>query len=858
MRISLPTIALGFLASPALAATLTVTTTADSGPGSLRQAILDSNASAGVPDTIAFAIGSGVQTITPLSALPTVTDPVVIDGTTQPGYSGTPLVEIAGAGLPAQGLQITAGGSTVRALVIRDFNATGIWLQTGGGNTIERCFVGTDATGTQPRSNSVGIYVASSAANTIGGSTPAARNLVSGNDGIGILLSGAPSTIVAGNFVGTDVTGTLDLGNGTAGIFLVNGSDDAVIGGTAGTTPSGPCTGACNLVSGNQGSGIDVTGSSTANARVHVQGNFVGTDAAGMLAVPNGGFGVRVGGGSSDALVGGTSPAARNLISGNASTGLVLGSGGGGAHTVQGNYIGTDTLGAAALPNGGYGVYVELVPGMHIGGGAAGAGNLISGNALSGVYLAGVFTSVNLVQGNLIGTDASGLLPLGNGSYGVAIIGSSNNTIGGPAPGEGNLIAHNTVRGVHVSGATGNAIRGNAIFDHAELAIDLIPQGVTANDPGDGDTGANELQNWPVLTSVEAAAPSGGSTRFQGVLHSAASTTYDLDFYENPPCAPFPREYVEAQTYLGAGQVTTDAAGTGTIDVTLPVSATAGARFAATATDPAGNTSEISQRIVFSLAPAAGAAAGGTSIVISGSDFLAGAAVSIGGQPASGVNVGSFTSITATTPALAAGTANDVVVSNTDGTVGRFARGWVADFLDVPPGHLFHNFVATLVGNAITAGVGGGLYGVNDDTLRQQMAVFLLKARHGLCYTPPPCSGAFADVPCPSQFANWIEALAAEGITAGCGGSNYCPQNPVRRDQMAVFLLKAEHGSGYSPPPCSGTFADVPCPSLFANWIEQLAAESITGGCGGGNYCPSDPNTRGQMAVFIVKTFGLL
>ena len=137
------------------------------------------------------------------------------------------------------------------------------------------------------------------------------------------------------------------------------------------------------------------------------------------------------------------------------------------------------------------------------------------------------------------------------------------------------------------------------------------------------------------------------------------------------------------------------------------------------------------------------------------------------------------------------------------------------------------------------------------------MAVFLLKGKHGLCYSPPSCAGVFPDVPCPSTFANWIEALAAEGITGGCGGGNYCPQSPVRRDQMAVFLLKAEHGSTYVPPACAGVFADVPCPSTFANWIEKLAAESITGGCGNGNYCPANPNTRGQMAVFIVKTFVL-
>jgi len=99
--------------------------------------------------------------------------------------------------------------------------------------------------------------------------------------------------------------------------------------------------------------------------------------------------------------------------------------------------------------------------------------------------------------------------------------------------------------------------------------------------------------------------------------------------------------------------------------------------------------------------------------------------------------------------------------------------------------------------------------------------------------------------------------MAAEQITGGCGGGSFCPTNPVRRDQMAVFLLKGEHGSNYVPPDCAGIFVDVPCPSPFANWIEQLAAEQVTGGCGGGFYCPGNNSTRGQMAAFIVKTFHL-
>ena len=140
------------------------------------------------------------------------------------------------------------------------------------------------------------------------------------------------------------------------------------------------------------------------------------------------------------------------------------------------------------------------------------------------------------------------------------------------------------------------------------------------------------------------------------------------------------------------------------------------------------------------------------------------------------------------------------------------------------------------------------------------MAVFLLKGKHNSSYVPPPCvGGVFTDVPCTPGvgFSDWIEQLAAEGITAGCGGGNYCPTDDVTRAQMAVFLLKSEHGGAYTPPPCAGVFADVTCPSQFAAWIEQLAAEGVTAGCGGGNFCPDDPNIRGQMAAFLVRVFGL-
>jgi hypothetical protein len=164
-------------------------------------------------------------------------------------------------------------------------------------------------------------------------------------------------------------------------------------------------------------------------------------------------------------------------------------------------------------------------------------------------------------------------------------------------------------------------------------------------------------------------------------------------------------------------------------------------------------------------------------------------------------------------------TVNDIQVTNTDGTAGVLKKAWIVDFLDVPPGEQFFAFVTTLVSNGITAGVGSAMYGVDQSTLRQQMAVFLLKGRHGICYVPPDCTpGYFADVACPSTFANWIQALAVEGITGGCGSGNYCPTQPVRRDQMAVFLPRPST-PGLRRPPASRR-ASFRRRRATTNWIE--------------------------------------
>jgi len=184
-------------------------------------------------------------------------------------------------------------------------------------------------------------------------------------------------------------------------------------------------------------------------------------------------------------------------------------------------------------------------------------------------------------------------------------------------------------------------------------------------------------------------------------------------------------------------------------------------------------------------------------------------------------------------------------------------------FQDVPTSYWAWNFIEVLSGAGITGGCATGpvRYCPETTVTRDQMAVFLLRGIHGSSYNPPSVGGStgFGDVPTSYWAAGWIKQLAAEGITGGCGFGNFCPTSPVTRAQMAVFLLKAKYGSSYSPPGVGGStgFADVPTSYWAGAWIKQLVAEGITSGCGAGSYCPESPVTRAQMAVFLVRTFGL-
>jgi hypothetical protein len=609
-----------------------------------------------------------------------------------------------------------------------------------------------------------------------------------------------------------------------------------------------------------------VQGAIYATGSVDLTGNFLGTAAAGT-PVGDGSsqeFGIMALGtlGGQPPItvnVGGSDPADRNLISGNPQLAGVYFE-----HNVagkiRGNLVGTDKTVSYVITNG-MGIYCNSPEGVQIGGTGANEGNVIGGSLGVGFY--GRFS---VFQGNFVGTNPTQTANLANLGNGVSMDTSGQpftGVLGGFGPGESNVIAHNGLGGPFnypagflMSGSSGQiTVRGNLFYDNRPVAIALGLDPPHAADPGDPDIGPNGSQNAPVLTGIDYGPP----TVAHFLLNSTPSTTYDVDFYASTSCVSFPVLSPQGEVSVGTQQATTNVSGVVAIDFTLPSPIAPGGRVTAIATDPSGNTSEFSETILLKTAPRSGPASGGGSVTLSGQLFQAGAAVAVGGLAASNVVVTPPYTITANMPAFGAGTAHDVVVTNPGGVSGTLTNGYVADFLDVPPDNQFHDDVVKLVANQVTAGVGGGLYGVDNPVKRQAMAVFVLKAEHGVCYTPPPCTpgGIFADVPCPSQYADWIEAMAAEGITGGCGGGNFCPLDSVRRDQMAPFLLKAVHGPTYVPPSCSGTFPDVPCPSLFADWVEQLAIEYVTSGCGGGNYCPSNPNTRGQMAVFLNKALRL-
>jgi len=374
-----------------------------------------------------------------------------------------------------------------------------------------------------------------------------------------------------------------------------------------------------------------------ASAGNTVAGCYVGTNAAGTTAQANNGSGVFIENASNN-NVGGTNAADRNLISGNAAHGVRIEGVNSTGNRVVGNLIGTDAAGTAALGNTNAGVAVLGANGNIVGGANAASRNVISGNGNVGLLISGAGANANLIQGNFIGTQADGTSALANLTGGVGIAnGASGNTVGGTNAAAGNRIAFNGGDGVSVGTGTGNRILSNSIHTNGttaqHLGIDLGPDGVTPNDLGDGDTGANNLQNFPVVNS---AASNGVATGVSGTLNSTASTTFRVEFFSNPSCDVSGSG--EGAQLLGTADVVTDAGGNATFNVSLP-NVTVGQVLTATATDPAGNTSEFSA----------------CSMVVAATYSLSGRVTDGSAQSVAGVNVHLSGSATADATTDAAG-----------------------------------------------------------------------------------------------------------------------------------------------------------------------------------------------------------
>jgi hypothetical protein len=472
-------------------ATFTVTTTADAGPGSFRQAILDANATYGY-DTIAFDIaGSGVHSIQPLSQLPNITDAagVLISGYSQPGSSANTLavgdnavltIQLDGtnAGGGSAGLTVTGGNSTIQGLVVNHFGASGIRLTTAGSNTVRGNFIGTDSAGAVAVANGDGVRVdGASSSNTIGGSNPDQRNVISGNSASGVHITdvGTTGNVIRGNYIGSDKAGMVALGNnftevdGHAGIEVTNGADSSVIGGTA--------PGAGNLISGNSSFGIQFLGG---NGGDLIQGNLMDVNATVSAALGND-AGIQINA-TDNITIGGTASGAGNVLCDSCFIG------GGSGTVVQGNYFGTNPAETIVFPNNGIDVYQSQH--VLIGGTAPGAGNVIVGAINNAIVLRGRNNNDNTVQGNYIGTNPAGAV-LGNVNGIYVNCGDSNasatgDLIGGTAPGAANVIGCSTA----VGSGNGYGIRitgDDSLADNGQIT-NVVVQG---NYIGTNAAGAN-------------------------------------------------------------------------------------------------------------------------------------------------------------------------------------------------------------------------------------------------------------------------------------------------------------------------------------------------------------------------------
>lgn len=584
----------------------------DAGGNCTLRAALQEAAANGVPDTITFSV-SGTIALTTV-ALPTISNSATtVDGT------GQSIVIQGSSVFGTPGFVLTSSSNVLRLLTIRGFDSPGgrpILIDVGSTgnildrlvvgpnqesgirirgnfNTVKGCLVGVAAGGTVAAPNGGGIVIEGGSNNQIGTGTPGEGNVVSGNFGHGIGMTDlSANNRVNGNIIGLNAAGTAALPNGASGVALV-ASGSLPNAGITGNVIGGVSAGEGNVISGNGANGVILIGTGiTGNA---IQGNVIGLASDGATAIPNGFAGVSISGGPSSNLIGGTVPGARNTISGHYGAGIGKGvyisDSTSSTNTISGNYIGTTTSGLVARPNS-FGIWLSGAFFTQIGGGSAGSGNVASSNNV-GIYLENVASATTILR-NLIGVGADGTTPLGNVLGGVYLGNGVRNTdVGGLTPGDGNVIAYNGY-GVKVDDVPGsqpvyNRILGNSIFDNAgngsPIGIHLGNGLPPANDPCDADTGPNDQQNYPVVTSAVSVA---GTTTVNGTLDSLPNTTFRIEVFATPTASP--AGYGQGKVFLGTTNVTTGPGCTATWSLSAPGSYLT-QTITATATSPAPTSS---------------------------------------------------------------------------------------------------------------------------------------------------------------------------------------------------------------------------------------------------------------------------
>ncbi len=874
------------LATASRAGTISVTSTADTaandGLCTLREAITAANTNtasgamagecpagqAGL-DTIKFDV-SGVgcsgspavcTILSPLSPvpLPTITEPISIDGRTQAGYTNSPLIEIrCTPSVFGRGLRINAGGSAVRGLSITAC-VEGISLENEGSNTIEANWLGLTPAGAALE-NVDGIYLLHSDGNQIGGTSPAARNVISGNSN-GIFFDNASSNnVVEGNFIGTDPAGGATRG-GTRGIEIVAGSSLNRIGGTSAASR--------NVISGNTSIAIVISDLGTSGNLI--QGNFIGTNAAGTAALANGdGVGVFLN--ASGNTIGGTSAGAGNVISGNTHNGVYIFDSG--SNHVEGNRIGTDDAATLSIGNGETGVRVE---------------------------------GLTVTTDNRIGTLPSGGNVIAHNGRGIWVVGGTGNSL------RGNSIFANVDLGIDLGGDAANQSAGP-----------------TLNDPADADDGPNHFQNFPAVGTIGAGSVSGA---FQGAASTTFDLDFYASPACDPHGFGQGQTYLGSTAVTT--NVAGDAFFTASLAVPAGqvVTATATDPFGNTS-EFSRCGFVVAQALDVDTAPSAGSDGNGVleageTVVVAPSwknattspfPDVSGEAALFGGPGSSAYTLtddaagyatfsasqtrpcslsGDCYAAFVSTPAARPAGHWDASLSETLRTdVSRVVAGpktWTLhvgeSFGDVPRSQLFYRKIETIFHNGISVGCTSTDYCPSEKVPRSQMAIFIARGIAGggshvpvsgtLNGRPYDCEtggvSLFTDVAPTDTFCKSVHYIAVKNVTTGCAPSLYCSAEPVRRAAMAIFMAKAvvapAGGPGvpltYGPDPVTSLsyscdpaspslhFTDVAISDSFCKHVHYLWAKGIITGCAANQFCPAGEVARDEMAKFLGNSFDL-